>query len=138
MYRTAQTSALILIAQYAQAAQAKEEELPGPIPKDGLWTNKTDEDNNEYYDKTKKIGVKNGIPYSNDPDKERWLEAAWTIDGIVNDYLETDHVKRVKKIFPETDWDTFFTKKNKLYTYDAFIKSVAEFPAFCNETNIAD
>ena len=134
MYRTAQTSALILIAQYAQAAQAGEEELAGPIPETGIWTG----ENHEYYDdKVTMIGVKNGKPYSNDPDKKRWLEAAWTIDGKVNDYLETDHVKRVKKIFPETDWDAHFTRINSLYTYDSFIHSVAEFPAFCNETNNA-
>ena len=127
MYRTAQTSALILIAQYAQQAQA------GAIPEDGIWTGS----NHEFYDEVTKIGVKNGKPYSNDTEKRRWLEAAWTIDGKVDDYLETDHIKRVKTIFPEADWNAQFTHIDALYTYKAFIKSVAEFPAFCNETQNA-
>ena len=113
MYRTAQTSALILIAQYAQQAQA------GAIPEDGIWTGS----NHEFYDEVTKIGVKNGKPYSNDTEKRRWLEAAWTIDGKVDDYLETDHIKRVKTIFPEADWDAQFTHKNELYTYKAIIVS---------------
>ena len=125
MYRTAQISALILTAQYAQATT--------PIPTDGIWTGS----DHEYYDEVTKIGVKNGIPYSKDAAKERWLEAAWTIDGKVDDFLDTDHIKRVKRIFPESDWKKQFTHINKLYTYKEFIKSVAEFPAFCNETNNA-
>ena len=63
MYRTAQTSALILFAQYAQQAQA------GAIPEDGIWTG----EDHEFYDKVTKIGVKNGKPYSNDATKNRWL-----------------------------------------------------------------
>lgn len=53
--------------------------------------------------------------------------------------METKHITLIKKVFPESAWKKQFTHIDKdFYTYDAFIKSVAEFPAFCNETNRSD
>ena len=49
--------------------------------------------------------------------------------------MDTPHIVRVKKHFPESKWDEQFTHINKFFTYNDFIKSVAEFPAFCNENN---
>jgi len=83
------------------------------------------------------MGVKNGVPYSKNSDIERWLEAAWTIDGVVDDYMSTPHINRIKKIFPKTSWESQFTEiDSKFFTYETFLQSVAEFPAFCNETNV--
>ena len=44
----------------------------------------------------------------------------------------------IKEVFPESKWNEIFTHINDFFTYKDFIKSVAEFPAFCNETNNSD
>ena len=38
----------------------------------------------------------------------------------------------------ETQWDLAFPLADDIYTYDNFLKAVAKFPAFCNETNLKD
>ena len=42
-------------------------------------------------------------------------------------------VVRVLKLFPKVKFDGLFPKS--VYSYDNFLKAVAKFPAFCNETN---
>ena len=37
-------------------------------------------------------------------------------------------------VFPKSEWSTAFPHANPFYTYEAFLKGVAEFPMFCNET----
>jgi hypothetical protein len=51
------------------------------IKTNGLWSDY------DYYDDTLKIGVENGVPYSNDTETIRRIEAATTVDGDANDYL---------------------------------------------------
>lgn len=54
---------------------------------DGPWTN------NDWYDATNKIGVANGIPYSNDPATQRRITAPLTFDGDVSQsYLQQTNV----------------------------------------------
>lgn len=40
-------------------------------------------------------------------------------------------------LFSEADWDDGFPLADPIYTYDNFLKAVAKFPYFCNETNIS-
>lgn len=49
------------------------------IVADGLWTG------HDWYDSTNKIGVKNGVPYSDDSAKQRELTAPLSLDGSIND-----------------------------------------------------
>ena len=37
---------------------------------------------------------------------------------------------------PEAEWSSAFPEADPFYTYEAFLKGVAYFPAFCNETNL--
>jgi chitodextrinase len=43
------------------------------------------------------------------------------------------NVVRVMRIFPESKWNEIFPVRKSIYTYTEFLKSVAKFPAFCNE-----
>ena len=66
----------------------------------------------------------------------RRITSPLSLDGSVDDYLNMTNVKRVMNIFPESEWTTVFTMANEIYTYENFLKGVAKFPAFCNETNL--
>ena len=50
-----------------------------------------------------------------------------SVDGLTN-------VERVKSNFPLNDWNTWTNSADAIYTYDAFLRAVAKFPAFCGET----
>ncbi len=111
-----------LLAAFSEAA----------IVEDGIWTG------HDWYDAALKIGVKNGVPYSKDKLVQHRLTAPFTVDGSVEaDYLTRDNVKRVQSIMNESDWDRGFPHANAIYTYDNFLKAVAKFPHFCNESNLS-
>ena len=120
---------MIMVASSAMLLNMAE----AAIAKDGLWTG------NDWYDDKTHIGVKNGIPYSKDVKKQHFLKAPETIDGWITEenYKTFDNVKRVIKHMNESDWEYLFPVHNKIYTYKNFLKSVAKFPAFCGETNLA-
>jgi hypothetical protein len=80
----AYASAMALLSLSAEAA----------IVEDGLWT-----DNDWYMDKYK-MGVKNGVPYSNDPMVQRRLTAPLSFDGDIDDiYEDFPNVQRIKSLF---------------------------------------
>ena len=99
-----------------------------------MWTG------NDWYDSVHGIGVKNGVPYSNEEDKNRFLKAPLSFDGdgFLDDYLSMKNVQLVNDIFPEEYWDIAFPLADEVYTHENFLKAVAKFPAFCNETNLSD
>jgi chitodextrinase len=41
----------------------------------------------------------------------------------------------VESILGEDKWNYIFAMKDDLYTYEGFLRAVAKFPAFCNESN---
>ena len=82
----AKVGAMALLSSWANAA----------IAENGLWTD------NDWYDSALKIGVVNGIPYSNDAEVSRRITSPLTVDGFVaDDYLGRDNVQRVMSIFTE-------------------------------------
>ena len=81
------------------------------------------------------MGVRNGIPYSNDTLTHHMLTAPQTYDGPIKDYMKMKNVQLVNKIFPASDWDSAFPQANSVYDHTGFLKAVAKFPAFCNESN---
>jgi len=102
------------------------------IVENGLWTG------NDWYDSTLQIGVHNGVPYSNDPKVSRRITSPLTFDGDVStNYMDQENVKRVSSLFSAADWSVGFPLANPVYTYKNFLKAVAKFPKFCNETNKA-
>lgn len=100
------------------------------IAVDGIWTG------HDWYDATNKFGVNNGIPYSTDSAKQRTITAPLSKDGDLGDYMSMKNVQTVKSLFPASDWSRAFPYANSVYTHDNFLKAVAKFPAFCNESNI--
>ena len=75
-----QIGALALLTSFANAA----------IAENGLWTN------NDWYDDTMKVGVSNGVRYSNDAKVNRRITSPLTVDGFVaDDYLTRENVIRV-------------------------------------------
>jgi len=112
-----------LLACQAQAA----------ITSNGLWTD------NDWYDELTNIGIQNGTPYSNDANVAQRITAPLTIDGSINEsYLGKANVQLVQSLVSEELWDQFFSHRDSAYSLDNFLKSVAKFPAFCNETNVAE
>jgi hypothetical protein len=78
------SSAIALLANYTAAA----------IAENGIWTDR------DRYDEDYKVGVLNGVPYSNDPATQRRITAPKSYDGDVSDiYLQSANVQRIKSIF---------------------------------------
>jgi len=44
----------------------------------------------------------------------------------------------VARLFTKADWDRGFPQANSVYSWDEFLKAVAKFPAFCNESELAN
>jgi hypothetical protein len=104
----------------------------GGIVDDGLWTN------HDYYNSEYEIGVANGVPYSNDAETTRRIEAAMTVDGDALDHLSKPNVQRVMRLVDEDDWDYLFPIRGDLYEYEGFLHAVGKFEAFCGESNLGD
>ena len=102
------------------------------IVENGLWTN------HDWYDEVEKVGVQNGVPYSNDPAVNRRITSPLSIDGDITDiYLQQENVQRVQSFFSEAQWAAGFPQANPIYTYENFLKAVSKFPKFCGESNTA-
>ena len=101
-----------------------------------LWTGS----DKNWYDLDHEIGVKNGVPYSNDPAVKRFIEAPLAVEGEVTDYMNKENVQRVDRVLGETRYNYLFPLRNELYTYDGFLRAVGKWPHFCNEKgeNLAD
>jgi hypothetical protein len=108
------------------------QEAIGAIVENGPWTG------NDWYDAANKIGVNNGKVYSNENARKRTLKSALSLDGGVDDYMKMRNVQRVARLFTQADWDRGFPLANAVYSREEFLKAVAKFPAFCNETNLPD
>jgi len=60
------------------------------IVEDGIWTG------NDWYQEQFKIGVRNGVPYSDDSNTAHRITAPLSIDGdIIDSYLTKENVIRV-------------------------------------------
>ena len=106
-------------------------EVYAGIISDGIWSDYT------WYDDVMKIGVdETGTPYSNDEKIDRMITSPLSLDGPVDNYQNFANVQRVQRIFPEEKFNEGFKLRNEVYTYENFLKAVARFPAFCNETNL--
>jgi len=113
-------TSLALLSQWVEAA----------IVSDSIWTG------HDWYNASLDMGIKNGVPYSNDPDVERRLVSPFTTDGHVEDFMSKTNVQLVNSIFPESMWDDAFPYANDVYNHADFLKAVAKFPSFCGENNL--
>ncbi|MCV5639345.1 chitinase, partial [Escherichia coli] len=44
-----------------------------------------------------------------------------------------ENVKRVERVFPESEWDFLTQMAAPEYTYTRFLRAIGKFPAFCGE-----
>ena len=71
-------------------------QVQAAIAENGLWTD------NDWYDQATQIGVRNGIPYSNDATVGRRLTAPLSTDSSEDyDYTLLPNVQRVQGLFSE-------------------------------------
>ena len=76
----------------------------------------------------------NGIPSGTSETVTRRIQSPSTYTGDVQkDYLSLSNVKLVTSFLTEDDWKYLFPLSIDLYTYDAFLQAVGEFPKFCGE-----
>ena len=62
----------------------------------------------DWYDQTTKIGVKKGVPYSEDPAVNRFITAPLTLEGDVPNYMTFENVKRAQRVFSEEQFNFLF------------------------------
>ncbi|CZF78018.1 putative bifunctional chitinase/lysozyme precursor [Grimontia celer] len=74
-----------------------------------------------------------------DPMYDIWSQALRTQpNSVVNAIVpgaatNPDNVKRVERVFPETDWNFLTQMAAPEYTYTRFLKAIGKFPAFCGD-----
>ncbi|WP_336989394.1 chitinase, partial [Aeromonas hydrophila] len=68
-----------------------------------------------------------------------WAKALATRPNTIVDAIKPraasnpDNVKRVERVFTESDWDYLTQMAAPEYTYERFLRAVGKFPAFCGE-----
>ena len=65
----------------------------------------------------------------------QFLESPRTIIGHPDDYASQPNAKRVKANLPESTFNEWTSNASSIYSYQAFLRAVAKFPAFCGESN---
>ena len=89
--------------------------------------------NHNFTDSTYQVTVTNGKVSGADAVTDQFMTSAWTSVGHPEDYLSQTNVARVSTLFPQTLFELEFP--DSVYSYDSFLKAVAKFPSFCDETN---
>ncbi|WP_318500289.1 chitinase [Photobacterium leiognathi] len=74
-----------------------------------------------------------------DPMYDVWAKALETrpntvVEAIYPDAATNpDNVKRVERVFPETEWNFLTQMAAPEYTYTRFLRAIGKFPAFCGD-----
>ncbi len=76
---------------------------------------------------------------TSDPMYDTWAKALQTRSNSIVEAIEPglasnpDNVKRVERVFPQSDWDYLTQMAAPEYTYTRFLRAIGKFPAFCGE-----
>lgn len=76
---------------------------------------------------------------TSDPMYATWSKALETRDNAIVEAIEPgasanpENVKRVERVFPQSDWDFLTQMAAPEYTYTRFLRAIGKFPAFCGE-----
>ena len=68
-----------------------------------------------------------------------WAKALATASNVVVEGIapglntNPDNVKRVERVFPETEWNYLTQMAAPEYTYTRFLRAIGKFPAFCGD-----
>lgn len=74
-----------------------------------------------------------------DPMYDVWAQALATASNTVVEAIapgfstNPNNVKRVERVFPETEWNFLTQMAAPEYTYTRFLRAIGKFPAFCGE-----
>ncbi len=74
-----------------------------------------------------------------DPMYDVWAKALATASNATVEAIapglstNPDNVKRVERVFPETEWNYLTQMAAPEYTYTRFLRAIGKFPAFCGE-----
>ncbi|SMY31727.1 Chitinase class I [Photobacterium malacitanum] len=74
-----------------------------------------------------------------DPMYDVWAKALATASNTVVESIapglntNPDNVKRVERVFPETEWNYLTQMAAPEYTYTRFLRAIGKFPAFCGD-----
>ena len=96
---------------------------------DGVWSG------HDWFDEDEGVGVKNGVPYGQDPEAERRIGSATLQSGPGVQNEDKENVRRIMEVFGEEDFEHLFPLHDKLYTYEAFVVAAGLFPQFCGEND---
>lgn len=89
---------------------------------DGVWSG------HDWYNEDEGVGVKNGLPYGQDPETQRRVDSATLQSGPRVANKEKKNVRMLMEVFGEEDFEHLFPVHDKLYTYEAFIVAAGLFP----------
>ena len=76
---------------------------------------------------------------TSDPMYAIWSQALETRPNSVVEAIvpgaatNPENVKRVERVFPESEWDFLTQMAAPEYTYTRFLRAIGKFPAFCGE-----
>lgn len=85
-----------------------------------------------FTDSATSVTVTNGKVSGADDVTDQFMTSPWTAVGDPEDYLNQPNVARVQTLFTQILFESEFS--GSVYSYDSFLKAVAKFPAFCDET----
>ncbi|USD41733.1 chitinase [Vibrio sp. SCSIO 43135] len=80
-----------------------------------------------------------GDAQTSDPMYAIWSKALETRPNAVVEAIEPgaaanpENVKRVERVFPQSEWDFLTQMATHEYTYTRFLRAIGKFPAFCGE-----
>ena len=76
---------------------------------------------------------------ASDPMYAIWSQALQTRSNTIVEAIEPglssnpENVKRVERVFPQSEWDFLTQMAAPEYTYTRFLRAIGKFPAFCGE-----
>ena len=66
---------------------------------------------------------------------DQFMISPHSADGHPADVSNLKNVRMVAGNFSQSKFDSWTSNANSIYNYDNFLKAVAKFPAFCDESN---
>lgn len=98
------------------------------IVHDSYWA-----DNHDFVNQQVGVRVVDGIVQGTDDALTQRIQSTWTRPGHPADYLSLPNVQRVAAVLSEERFNSWMPNRHANFTYDAFLRAVAKFPAFCHE-----
>ena len=119
MYQQSMVTAMIMIVNGIQAG----------ISNDTWW------DDQNWRNDSLELLVSKGIVSGTTDATDQFITSPRSIEGHPDDYASKPNATRASSVLPESTFNDWLPNANSIYTYQSFLKAVAKFPAFCDESN---